>query len=119
MSQTLFWANRRACSSSSRVWRRGCARGSLPGLGLTSDDGRDLVPADPYLVPDLADEGGVDRVVHLQHLELVFVPQHRVWENPRHPAGGGEQRGVVKKVEKWTNNNKKKKKETQAAMTIG
>lgn len=80
----------------------------FPGLELTSDDGRDLVPANSDAVGDLADEGRVDRVVHLQHLELVFVPQHRVWENPRHPAEGRQQRGVITKTERGTNNNEKK-----------
>lgn len=90
----------------------------FPGLELTSDDGRDLVPADSDAVGDLADEGRVDRVVHLQHLELVFVLQHRLWENPRHPAEGRQQRGVDTKMERGTNNHEKKKTESTAAHKV-
>lgn len=49
-------------------------------LQLTSDDGCDLVPAGPDAVLDLADKSCVDRVVHLQHLQLLACDLHCVWE---------------------------------------
>lgn len=68
-------ANMRAC----RV-RRG---------GLTVDDGGDLVPAGPVLVLDLADERGVDGVVHFLHHQLVPVHYYCVRQRP---GGPGERR---------------------------
>lgn len=55
--------------------------------GLTDDDGGDLVPAGPVLVLDLADESGVDGVVHLPHRQLVAVHHHRVGQRAGGPAG--------------------------------
>lgn len=47
-------------------------------LQLTSDNGGDLVPADPDAVLDLTDKSCVDRIVHLQYLQLVACDMHRV-----------------------------------------
>ena len=61
--------------------------------GLTDDDGGDLVPAGPVLVLHLADESGVDGVVHLPHRQLVAVHHHRVGQRAGGPAGEGEGEG--------------------------
>lgn len=64
-------------------------------VGLTDDDGGDLVPAGPVLVLDLTDESGVDCVVHLPHRQLVAVHHHRVWQStgrPRETGAGGKGR---------------------------
>lgn len=53
------------------------------------------MPAGPVLVLDLADESGVDGVVHLPHRQLVAVHHHRAWQRAGRPAergAGGEGR---------------------------
>lgn len=66
---------------------------------LTVDDDGDLVPAGPVLVLDLADESGVDGVVHLPHRQLVAVRHHIVWQRARRPGEKGA-RGKGSKVER-------------------
>lgn len=56
---------------------------------LTSDHGCDLVPAGPDAILDLTDESGVDRVIHLQHLQLFACDLHDVWHLSWHTAGIG------------------------------
>lgn len=65
--------------------------GAVFDPGLTDDDGAHVLPADAQLVPGLADEGGVDSVVHLLHHQLVVHHQHRVGQEAGRP---GEGRGV-------------------------
>lgn len=62
------------------VWRR--------FAGLTDDDGAHLLPASAQLVLGLADEGGVDGVVHLLHHQLVVHHHHRVGQKAGRPGGG-------------------------------
>ena len=73
-----------------------CVCACLCGFdGLTIDDGGDLVPAGPVLVLDLADESGVNGVVHLPHRQLVAVHHHRVRQRARRPGEdeeGGEEK---------------------------
>lgn len=54
--------------------------------GLTDDDSGDLVPAGPVLILDLADESGVDGVVHLPHCQLVAIHHHIVWQSTGCPG---------------------------------
>lgn len=56
-------------------------------LQLTSDNGCDLVPAGPDTVFDFTDKSGVDSIVHLQYLQLIFRDLHCVWKLSRHAAG--------------------------------
>lgn len=69
--------------------------------GLTDDDGAHVLPADAQLVPGLADEGGVDGVVHLLHHQLVVHHHHCVGQKAGRPGGGR----CVCQVHRYTNSN--------------
>lgn len=73
---------------------RQCTYGARRVAELTDDDGGDLVPPGAVLVLDLADESGVDGVVHLLHHQLVAIHRHRVGQRAGRPAeeGGGRER---------------------------
>lgn len=79
----------KACSASGPrllcAWQRLGERG-VTLIGLTDDESGELVSAGAVLVPDLADEGGVDGVVHFPHRQLVVVDLHGVGQRTRGPA---------------------------------
>ena len=62
--------------------------------GLTSDHNSDLVLAGAQAVLDLADEGCVGLLIHLQHGQHVFFYLHCVWHLTGHTGGRGEEERV-------------------------